>query len=87
MNSTAAIERIRTDAIEPGQRFAVAAIERAARVRARDNEVAVRWVLAHQGVPRNEKADEYARPAADGAEPSDAVPDDYRWEASLSHMA
>ena len=38
------------------------------------------------GFPGNEKADEYAKAAADGAEPSDTVPDDYRWGTSLSHM-
>lgn len=39
---------------------------------------------------RNEKADELAKAATEGGSPADAatdaVPDDYRWETSLSHM-
>ena len=31
-------------------------------------------------------ADEFARPAAEGADPADAVQDEYRWDTSLSHM-
>lgn len=57
VDSTAAIE-IRSDSTGPGQRFAVAAIEACARRRARDNEVTIRWVPAHQGVLGNEKAGE-----------------------------
>lgn len=34
----------------------------------------------------NEKADEFAKAAAEGGSPTDAVADGYRWEASLSHM-
>ena len=42
----------------------------------------IRWVPAHHGV----LADEYAEAAAEGNRPGSAVPDDYRWETSLSHM-
>ena len=41
-DSTAAIDRIRTDTLGPGQRFAVAASEVCSRIAARDNEVTVR---------------------------------------------
>ena len=65
----------------------MAAIEVVTRLRARSNEVTVHWAPIHQGVPGNEKVDEYAKAAADGSEPEDAVPDGYRWETRLSHMA
>ena len=82
-DSTAATERIRSDATGPGQRFAVAATEVCTRLVSRDNEVAIRWVPA-QG---NETADEMAKAAAEGNHPEDAIPDELRWETSLSHMA
>ena len=87
MDSTAAIERIRSDSIGPGQRFAISAIEVATRLRTRDNEVTARWVPAHYGALGNEIADEYAKAAAESGSPDDAVRDDYRWETSLSHTA
>ena len=86
VDSTAAIGGVRTDVIGPGQRFAVAAIERATRIRVGGNDVTVRWVPAHQGGPGNEEAEEYAKSVTDEAEPRNAVPDDYRWETSPSHM-
>ena len=86
MDSTAAIEGGRTDSIGPSQRFAMADIETSTRLRARGNEVTIRWVPTHQGAPGNEKADKYVKIAADGERPDDAVSDDYRWETSLSHM-
>ena len=36
------------------------------RMVARGNDVAIRWVPAHQGMPGNDKADEYAKAAAEG---------------------
>ena len=54
---------------------------------ARGNEVTVRWVPAHHGVPGNKQADEFAKVAAEGSSPDSAVPDAVRWETSLSHMA
>ena len=82
---TVAIKRIRSDGIMPGQRSAVAAIEVGTRLWARNNEVTVRWIPAHQGALGNGKADEYAK-AANGDEPDNAVPGAYRRESSLSHM-
>ena len=83
VDSTTAIKRIRSDSIGSGQRFAVAVIEVCTGLLSRDNEVTIRWVPTHHDVPGNEKADEYAKAAA---EPECAVPDEYRWETSLSHM-
>ena len=40
----------------------------------------------HTGPGTNEKADESAKAAAEGGEPDNAVPDEYRREASLSYM-
>ena len=80
VDSTAAIERVRPDGIGLGQRFAVATIEVGTRLRARNNEATARWVPAHRGVLGNEEA------VADGGEPNDVVPHDYRWETSLFHM-
>ena len=86
VDSTAAIDRVRSDSIGPGQGFAIAAIEAYTRIISRSNEVAIRWVPAHQGVPGNEVADEYAKAAAEGGQPDSDVPDEHRWETSLSHM-
>ena len=86
VDSTSAVGRIRTDAIGLGQSFGIAAIEGCSRVMSRDSEITVRWVPAHNGVPGNEKADEYAKAAAEGERPDSTVPDELRWEASLSHM-
>ena len=86
VDSASAIDRIRSDSIGPGQRFAIAAIEACTRFLSRDNEVSIRWVPAHHAVLDNEKADEYAKAAAEGGGPNSAVPDEYRWETNLSHM-
>ena len=86
MDSTAAIERVRADTTGPGQRFAIAAMEVCPRLLARENEVTIRWVPAHRGIPDNERADEFAQAAPEGGDPDGAVPDQYRWETSLSHM-
>ena len=39
------------------------------------------------GALGNEAADKYAKAAAESKSPDGAVPDDYRWETSLSHIA
>ena len=64
----------------------MAAIEGCSRVLSRNSEVTVRWVPAHHGVPGNENADENAKAAAEGKRPDSTVPDELRWETSLSHM-
>ena len=84
-DSTTAIERIRSGSIGPRQRFTIAAIEACTSLMTRDNEVAVGWVLAHHGVFRNGKADEYAKAAAEGAEPDCPVPDEYRWDQPVPY--
>ena len=89
-DSTAAIDRIRSDSIGPGQHLAVASIEVCTRILARDNEVSIHWNPAHHGVLGNEKADEYTKVAVRGESQRGAahmVPDQYRWETSLSHMS
>ena len=53
-DSTSAIDRVRTDVIGPGQRFAVAAMEVCDRVLARQNTVTIRWIPAHIGIQGNE---------------------------------
>ena len=88
VDSTSAISRIRSDVIGPGQRFAVASIEVATRILARDNGITVRSVPAHHEIRGNEKADELAKAAAEGSRLDNAVrvSDEYRWETSLLHM-
>ena len=88
-DSTAAIERVRSDALGPAQRFAVAAIEVCDRIHARGDQVIIRWVPSHTGVADNETADRYAKAAADRAAPcqDEATPGELLDEASLSYMA
>ena len=85
-DSTSAITRVRDDDLGPGQRFAVAAIEVCARITANDNSVTIRWVPAHSGATGNEVADQYAKSAATGEDPVEAIPEGYAVETSLSHM-
>lgn len=90
VSSTAAIDRFRTDALGPGQRFAIAAMEVCGRVFARDNEVTTRWFPANSRVAGNEQADSYAKAAARRTAPhndDDDVPEALLVEASLSHMS
>ena len=84
-NSTAAINRIRSDAIGPGQHLARAAVEICSRLVSRDNEVTVLWVPAHVRIAGNEEADRLAKEAAEGR--TREASDEYRWEASLSHLS
>lgn len=78
VDSTSAIDRVRSDNIGPGQRFATAAIERYSQIMARSNEVTVRWVPAHHGITGSEKADEFAKAAAEGNSPDSTIPDELR---------
>ena len=48
-NSTGAIERVRTNALGPVQRFAEATIEVCDRIHARGGQVIIRWVLPRGG--------------------------------------
>ena len=68
-DSTVAIERVRTDALGPAQRFAVADIEACDRIHARGDQVTIRWVPYHTEVAGNETADRHARAAADRSAP------------------
>ena len=86
VDSTSAIDRVRADSIGPGQAFAISAIESCGQIMTRGNEVTICWVPAHHGVPGNERADEFAKAAAEGTRPDSAVPDELRWGTSLSHM-
>ena len=86
VDSTSAIDRVRDDELGPGQRFAVAAIEVCSRIITNDNRVTIRWVPAHSGAAGNEVADRYAKSAATGEEPVEAIPEGYAAETSLSHM-
>ena len=61
-------------------------MEVCSRILARDNEVTARWVPVNHGIDTNEKADEYAKATAEGNASCDGVPDEHRWEASLSHI-
>ena len=83
VDSTAAIDRIRSGS---GQSPAIACIKVCTRLESRGGEVTVRWVPAHHGVPGNEVANEYARSSAKGTRNSN-VPNEHRWETSLSHMS
>ena len=57
VNSTAAIKRVKTDALGPVQRFAIAAMEVCDLVHPSNNQVAIRWVPAHNKVEGSEMAD------------------------------
>ena len=79
---------MRTDALGPGQRFTVAAIEVCDRILACGDQVTIRWILAHVGIEGNETADRYAKAAADRPAPcqDEATTQGLIDEASLSYM-
>lgn len=56
-DSTASIDRARSDALGPGQQWARAAIEVCSCIMSKDNEVTILWVPAHSGIEGNEEAD------------------------------
>ena len=87
-DSSAAIERVRSDRIGPGQRFAIATIEVCDRILTRDNQVTIRWVPSHNRVGGNEMADTYAKAAASRSAPCHhkATPRELLGEATLSYM-
>ena len=86
VDSTSVIDRVRDDALGPGQRFAVAAIEVCSCILARDNDVTIRWVPAHSGASSNKVADEYAKSATTDDTPVEEIPERYGDETSLSDM-
>ena len=88
-DSTAAIERVRTDALGPAQRFATAAIEVCGRIHDRGDQVTIPWVPSYVGAEGNETANRYAKAAADWSVPcrDEATPPELIDEASLSYMA
>ena len=73
VDPTFAIDKIRSDALGPRQRFAVASIEVCARIKGRNNEVMICWVPAHQEIEGNEEADKLAK-AGTGREGAPAAP-------------
>ena len=83
-DSSSAIERIRLDAIGPGQHFAIAATEVSAHILARGNEVTV-WSAGswHTRGLAAVRAQTSTTKPKQGGDPNGAVPDEYRWETSL----
>ena len=83
-DSQAAIYRVLHEECGLAQTLARATIDASRRLRARGNDVTIRWTPSHQGVVGNERADASARAAAAGdravASPA------YLREASLSHL-
>ena len=86
VDSTSAIQRVQTNGIGPGQSFAVECTEICSRIMSRQNKVTIRWVPAQHGVPGNEKADEFARAAAEGDRPESEVADELRWQTNITHI-
>ena len=64
-DSTAAIERVGSDGMGPGQQFAIVHMEVCDRLASRENTLTLRWVQSHVGVKGNETADEWAKAAAE----------------------
>jgi len=70
-NCQAAIGRMASDEPGPGQKYALEVRQHIATLRAKDPNarIEIRWYPSHQGIEGNEKADEWAKLAAD--EPDD----------------
>lgn len=86
-DSTAAINRVRSDALGPRQRFAVAVSGVCSKITARDNEVSTRWVPAHCKMAGKKKADEYSKAATSRGAPGEEAPDEYRWQTRTATEA
>jgi ribonuclease HI len=69
-DAQAAIRRMASEAPGPGQKYAILARQHIGTLRkARpDITIELRWYPAHKGIPGNDKADEWAKLAADGPE-------------------
>ena len=83
-DSQAAIFRLHHEECGPAQALARAAITAAQELRARGNDITIRWKPSHRGVAGNERADALAREAA--AEELRRETPDYLREASLAHL-
>ena len=83
-DSQAVIFRLHHEQCGPAQALARAAITAAQELRARGNDITIRWTPSHRGVIGNERADALARRAAAG-ELKRANPE-YLGEASLAHL-
>ena len=83
-DSQAAIYRVLHEECGPAQMLARATLGAFCRLRARGNEVTIRWTPSHQGVAGNERADTSARAAASGEQAAASLT--YLREASLSHL-
>ena len=82
-DSTPAIDRVATDRLGSGQRFAVEATEACDRLTSRGNLVTIRWTPAHQGVDGNETADLYARGRPSALHAAEQA---YLLETSFAHI-
>ena len=65
-DSQAAMQRVLSDALGPGQSQAALTIRLAEIICQRGSTVDVRWVPSHRGVEGNNQADQRARGAAEG---------------------
>ena len=63
-DSTAAVERVTSDAPGLGQEIEIGVIDLAQRLVDQGNRVTVRWTPAHRGVEGNKQADQRARQTA-----------------------
>jgi len=78
----AAIWRVTSDDSGPGQKYAIAARKHIAELRCKEPEISIeiRWCHSHCEIEGNEKADEWAKPAAD-------EPDSLAWSGLATKTA
>ena len=86
MDSAAAIDRIRSDTLGPVQRFAAASIEVCSRTLGRKKRRHGPLGAATPGHRGQRGGGQICQCRGRGGSPADAVPNDYRWEHSLSYM-
>ena len=84
-NSTAVIERVRTDRPGPGQVLVMAVIQFEEVMRERGCTLTIRWAPAHKGAGGNETADTYAKWVADRY--TNPIGKGYLRETSLAHLS
>ena len=87
-DSTAAIERVRTDTLGPTHCLAAAAIVVCDSIPSPGSQVTIRRVPSHIGVEGSDTANRYAKAAADRLGPcqDEATPEERLKEASRSYM-